>query len=152
MSELKWKINLTNINIGIFKPMNGTADEMIGIGRIIKSGFLCSKVDVPNAKYDALVENTQSTKFIRVQIKGTSTGSLSFLGGYRSGKQIDRSVPKRDYKYTNKDCDLFLGVNSHNGECYIIPTEDLKKWGNTKSLSQLSEYKENWEILKKLAS
>jgi hypothetical protein len=42
-------------------------------------------------------------------------------------------------------------VDSKNGDCYVIPVEDTQQWGSTKTLSKLQEYKENWNILKKLA-
>lgn len=77
---------------------------------------------------------------------------MNFTGGSRSGGQIDKKARKRTYKYSKKDCDLILGVNSNNGDCYIIPVEKLSEWGDSKELSTLSEYKENWEILQKLAS
>ncbi len=50
-----------------------------------------------------------------------------------------------------KDCDLILGIDTRTSECYIIPIEDTQEWGNTKSLSQLQHYKENWQILIDLA-
>ncbi|GAA8032601.1 hypothetical protein HpBT081_16980 [Helicobacter pylori] len=46
---------------------------------------------------------------------------MNFTGGYRSGVQIDRNAPKRTYKYTKKDCDLILGIDTRTSECYIIP-------------------------------
>lgn len=146
-----WVINLTNIDSGIFRTMNGNADEMIAIGRVIKAGFPCSKVDVTNAKYDAIVDLGGCKKLLRIQIKGTGGGSIYFTGGYRSGQQINRNVPSRAYKYSDKDCDLIIGINTNTSECYIIPIQDIKDWGNSKSLNQLSEYKENWQILINLA-
>ncbi|GAA7695928.1 hypothetical protein HpMMM77_15390 [Helicobacter pylori] len=76
---------------------------------------------------------------------------MNFTGGYRSGVQIDRNAPKRTYKYTKKDCDLNLWIDTRTSECYIILIEDIQEWGNTKSLSQLQHYKENWQILIDLA-
>ncbi|GMO66174.1 MAG: hypothetical protein Ta2D_12330 [Rickettsiales bacterium] len=149
--ENKWTINLTEIESGIFKTMNGNADEMIAIGRVIKAGFPCSRVDVTNAKYDAIVDIGGSQKLLRIQIKGSGTGSINFTGGYRSGKQISREAPSRVYKYTEKDCDLIIGIDTYNGECYIIPIKDIAKWGNTKNLKDLQEYKENWNILIEMA-
>ncbi|ETO91431.1 MAG: hypothetical protein P857_346 [Candidatus Xenolissoclinum pacificiensis L6] len=151
MSNNKWSINITNIDEGIFRTMNGNADEMIAIGRVIKAGFPCSRVDVTNAKYDAIVDLGGSKQLLRIQIKGTKTGCLSFTGGYRSGQQISRDAPKRTYKYTEKDCDLILGIDGFNGECYIIPILDITNWKNQKSLSQLQYYKENWQILINIA-
>ena len=72
---------------------------------------------------------------------------MNFTGGGRAGQQIDKTAPSRVYKYDENDCDLFVAIDSLNGDCYIIPIEDLKKWGTTKSLSRLQEYKENWELL-----
>ncbi|GAA7237714.1 group I intron-associated PD-(D/E)XK endonuclease [Helicobacter pylori] len=146
-----WVINLTGIDKGIFRTMNGNADELIAIGRVIKAGFPCSRVDVTNAKYDAIVDLGGKQKLLRIQIKGTGGDTLNFTGGYRSGVQIDRNAPKRTYKYTKKDCDLILGIDTRTSECYIIPIADIQEWGNTKSLSQLQHYKENWQILIDLA-
>ena len=152
MSEKKWIINLTNIDLGIFRTMNGNADEMIAVGRVIKAGFPCSRVDVTNAKYDAIVDLGGYQKLLRIQIKGTGTDTLGFTGGYRSGQQISREAKSRAYKYTEKDCDLILGIDTNNSDCYIIPISDIAKWGNTKPLSQLQEYKENWQILIDIAN
>lgn len=127
--------------------MNGNADEMIAIGRVIKAGFPCSRVDVTNAKYNAIVDIGGAQKLLRIQIKGTGGKSIDFTGGGRSGQQINRNAPSRKYKYTSKDCDLILGINTNTGECYIIPILDISKWGNSKSLSKLEAYKENWSIL-----
>ncbi|BAW47284.1 uncharacterized protein HPF21_0882 [Helicobacter pylori] len=114
-----WVINLTGINKGIFRTMNGNADELIAIGRVIKAGFPCSRVDVTNAKYDAIVDLGGKQKLLRIQIKGTGGDTLNFTGGYRSGVQIDRNAPKRTYKYTKKDCDLILGIDhSHERMLY----------------------------------
>ncbi len=148
---MEWAKNTTDIESGIFRSINGNSDEMIGVGRCMKAGFPCSRVDVTNAKYDAVIDIGNS-KLLRVQIKGTSGGSVSFMGGGRSGKQINRSVASRSYKYTKADIDLILAVDGRNGECYIIPVEDIAKWGTTKSLSALKEYKENWDLLRKIAN
>lgn len=148
---MSWTKNITGIEAGIFRSVNGNSDEMIGVGRCMKAGFPCSRVDVTNAKYDAIVD-IGNGKLLRIQIKGTSGGSVSFTGGGRSGQQINRAVASRTYKYTAKDIDIILAVDSTNGDCYIIPVADIAQWGNTKSLSMLQKYKENWEILKILAT
>ena len=143
----KWTINFTNIDKGIFRTMNGNADEMIAVGRIIKAGFPCSRVDVTNAKYDAVVDLGGYQKVLRIQIKGSGTGKIDFTGGSRSGKQISRDVQQRTYKYSKEDCDLILGVDTSNGDCYIIPIEALSKWKNSADVRHLQDYKENWQIL-----
>lgn len=122
--------------------MNGNADEIIAIGRVIKAGFPCSRVDVTNVRYDAIVDIGRN-KLLRIQIKGTAGGSIGFTGGHRSGQQISRESPSRNYKYSEDDCDLIIGINSNDGVCYIIPIQDIQKWGKSKSLSKLEKYKEN---------
>lgn len=148
---MSWTKNITGIEAGIFRSINGNSDEMIGVGRCMKAGFPCSRVDVTNAKYDAIVD-IGNGKLLRIQIKGTSGGSVSFTGGGRSGQQINREVASRTYKYTKDDIDIILAVDSNSGDCYIIPVEDIEQWGNTKSLSMLQNYKENWGTLKNLAT
>ncbi len=147
-----WAENLTNIEVGIFRTINGNANELIGVGRIIKAGFSCSRVDVTNAKYDAVVDLGGQKKLLQVQIKGIrKDGSFSFKGGFRSGKQFDKDMEKRDYKYTIDDCDILVGVDSDNGDCYIIPVHDISDWGETKSVSLLESYRENWGIFLDIA-
>lgn len=142
-----WARNLTGTPDGIFRTINGNADELIAIGRTIKAGFACSRVDITNSKYDAIVD-LGGGNLLRVQIKGVGEhGTVSFTGGTRSGEQISREVKSRKYKYTKQDIDIFMVADSRNGDCYIIPVEDLEQWGETKKLSTLQEYKENWDIL-----
>ena len=146
----EWARNLTHTEDGIFRTTNGTADELIGIGRTIKAGFACSRVDITNSRYDAIVEigPPNARKLLRVQIRGVAPGGqVSFTGGTRSGQQIDRNAQTREYKYTKDDIDIFMAVDTSNGDCFIIPVEDLSNWGKTKSLSTLGKYKENWNIL-----
>ncbi|MDO8260066.1 MAG: group I intron-associated PD-(D/E)XK endonuclease [Candidatus Magasanikbacteria bacterium] len=123
---------------------------MIGVGRCMKAGFPCSRADVTNGRYDAIID-VGNNRMLRVQIKGTSGGSVGFTGGGRSGQQISREVEQRTYRYSPDDCDLILVVDGRNGDCYIIPINDIQHMGNSKSLNLLQEYKENWQILKDLA-
>lgn len=146
----EWPKNLTKINEGIFRTIKGNSDEMIGVGRCMKAGFPCSRADVTNGRYDAIID-VGNNKLLRVQIKGTSGKQVSFTGGGRSGQQISREVEQRTYKYSPNDCDIILVVDGRNGDCYIIPIEDIQKMGKTKTLAKLQDYRENWEILKKLA-
>jgi len=151
MSKEEWPKNLTGINDGIFRTINGNSDEMIGVGRCMKAGFPCARADVTNGRYDAIVD-VGNGRLLRIQIKGTSGGSVGFTGGGRSGQQISREVAQRTYKYSSKDCDIILVVDGRNGDCYIIPIKDIeKKFKSSASLARLEEYKENWNILKKMS-
>ena len=101
-----------------------------------------------------LVDLGGSQKLLRIQIKGTGGDSINFTGGGRSGQQIrkDKDAPNKTYKYTEKDCDLIIGIDTNNGDCYIIPIQDIEPWGNSRSLSKLQDYKEKWSILIDIAS
>ncbi len=63
----------------------------------------------------------KAKKHFRIPLNRANKIALNFTGGYRSGVQIDRNAPKRTYKYTKKDCDLILGIDTRTSECYIIP-------------------------------
>ncbi len=147
---MNWEINRTKIEGGQFRTINGNSDELIAVGRITKAGFPCSVPITTNGRYDAVVD-IGNNKLIRIQIKGTLHSKAGFTGGGRSGKQISRDVKQRTYKYTKQDCDLILILDGTNGDCYLIPIEDISDWGQSKSLNRLQKYKENWSILEKMA-
>lgn len=147
---MAWATNETGIDDGIFRTINGNSDELIAIGRITKAGFPCSAPITTNGRYDAVVD-IGNNRLIRIQIKGTAKGTAGFTGGGRSGKQVSREVEQRTYKYSKKDCDLILVLDGTNGDCYLIPVEDIQQWGNSRALSQLQHYRENWDILKEMA-
>jgi hypothetical protein len=134
--------NSQNIPRGIFMTMEGNADEMIVVGKLIKMGFNCSRVDVTNSKYDAVVDT--NGKLLRVQIKGTSTNTLSLTCNWRSGQQIARGT-SRARKINSGDCDILIGVSNHNARCYVIPVKDLTKFGTSVALSNLASYEEKWD-------
>jgi hypothetical protein len=138
--------NLVGLEQGLYRTMEGNADEMIVVGKLIKMGFNCSRVDVTNSKYDAVID--KDGKLLRVQIKGTGGNTLDLTSGARSGQQISRDAPSRQRKLTSKDCDILIGVLKDSAICYVIPALDLTKFGNTVSLNELQEYKENWNKLK----
>ena len=73
-----WIRNITQIEDGIYRTIEGNADEIIAIGRIIKAGFSCSRVDLSNSRYDAIVQGN-SNKLFRIQIKGIGNNSFSFI-------------------------------------------------------------------------
>ena len=147
MNNSSWKRNYTNMDPGIYRTVEGNADEIIAIGRIVKAGFSCSRVDITNSRYDAVVESGNTGKLLRIQIKGIGGNSFNFTGGGRSGRQIDRDVDQKVRKYTKDDCDLMVGITKDKGEIYIVPIEDIDNMGKSRSLSKLEYYKENWKIL-----
>ena len=134
--------NLVGLEQGIYRSMEGNADEMIVVGKLIKMGFNCSRVDVTNSKYDAVID--KNGKLLRVQIKGTGGNTLDLTSGGRAGQQINRAVASRQRKLTSQDCDILIGVLKDSAICYIIPAKDLAKFKNSVALSKIKDYKEKW--------
>ncbi len=147
--------NINHIESGVMTANAGDSAEFIFVARAILAGFNCSSVDVRSSRYDAIIDFNDI--LLRVQIKGISTGNMiSFKDRDRGGQGIDhtheRNIGKR---ITSKDCDIYVAVDKQVGICYIIPM----KWADTLSdeecknikLSQIEQYKENWEMVKRLA-
>ncbi|TQR30979.1 hypothetical protein DMB92_07085 [Campylobacter sp. MIT 99-7217] len=147
--------NLNNINSGTMTANAGDSAQFLFIARAILAGFNASNVDVRSSRYDAIVdfENT----LLRIQVKGISSGELiSFKDRDRGGQGIyhkhERNQGKR---ITKKDCDLYMAVDKQVGICYLIPMSFADKFNDKEctkiKLSQLKVYKENWEVIKKVA-
>jgi hypothetical protein len=148
--------NLNHIDSGIMTANAGDSAEFIFIARAILAGFNCSSVDVRSSRYDAIVDF--NGKLLRVQVKGISSGNnISFKDRDRGGQGIDhtheRNIGKR---ITSKDCDVYVAVDKQVGICYIIPmswsdqlTDEEAK---TVKLTEVLEYKENWDIIKKIVN
>ncbi|OIO39183.1 MAG: hypothetical protein AUJ71_01260 [Candidatus Omnitrophica bacterium CG1_02_49_16] len=46
-----------------------------------------------------------------------------------------------------RDCDVLIGVDAKNGDCYIVPIGYVSKIsGKTVSLKNLEPYKEKWSF------
>lgn len=132
MEHTKWAYNHAGINKDIFNLNDGSANEFLAIGRTIKAGFPCFKTGIKGLKYDAVIQVVKTNKFLRAQIIGASTGKIS-LG-----------------KYTKQDCDLVLAFDGTQGDCYLIPIDDLGDLPGSTSFEKLSNYKENWDLLLEL--
>ena len=150
MTIEKFPQNINKLDDGVFRTVNGNADEMIAVGRIMKAGFNCSRVDLSNSRYDAVIDIDGI--LLRAQIKGTNQKNISLTGGGRSGKQIDKSVAQKTYKYTKNDCDVLIGIISSTAELYIIPIQALDSMPATSvSLDKIKQYRENWKVLYDIA-
>lgn len=145
-----WKKNITKQSDGTYRSLNGAADENIFIGKATKAGFyLFFKVwrDMP---YDAVLDHEGI--LYRVEVKGASENTkgrtqFDVTRGGRSGSQIDRSAPSRKRLIERVDCDFVVGVNSDNGDCYIIPTDYIEIVGRKNlSTKTVAVFKEQWKL------
>jgi len=148
--------NINHIESGVMTANAGDSAEFIFVARAILAGFNCSSVDVRSSRYDAIID--YNDKLLRVQIKGISSGNnISFKDRDRGGQGIDHkhktNIGKR---ITSKDCDIYVAVDKQVGICYIIPMSWADKLSDNEcksvKLSKIEHYKENWDIIKEMAT
>lgn len=146
--------NINQIESGVMTANAGDSAEFIFVARAILAGFNCSSVDVRSSRYDAIIDF--ENRLLRVQVKGISSGnSISFKDRDRGGQGIDHQHERnKGQRITSNDCDIYVAVDKQVGICYIIPMYwvDTLSDNTCKSvnLQIVSEYKENWNIVKEL--
>lgn len=148
--------NINHIESGVMTANAGDSAEFIFVARAILAGFNCSSVDVRSSRYDAIID--YNDKLLRVQIKGISSGNnISFKDRDRGGQGIDHTHERNlGQRITSKDCDIYVAVDKQVGICYIIPMSwadelDSEKCKSVK-LTEVSQYKENWNIIKEMTA
>lgn len=150
-----FKANLLQINSGIMLSNAGDSAEFLFVARAILAGFNASSVDVRSSRYDAIVDYNGT--LLRIQIKGITGGLISFKDRDRGGQGIDHKHQSNQGKrITSKDCDIYAAVDKQVGICYLIPMSFADSFDDEKcakvKLEQIKEYKENWDIIKQIAS
>lgn len=142
-----WDQNITGLdNAGTFRSLNGAANESIFQGRASKAGYFCFFKVWRDMPYDAVLDHDGN--MYRVEVKGTNGDHFDVTRGGRSGAQIKRGK-SRERLIKRDDCDFVVGVDSANGDCYIIPT-DIIEIINRKSLHKeaVIDFKEKWDLFK----
>lgn len=148
--------NINQIESGVMTANAGDSAEFIFVARAILAGFNCSSVDVRSSRYDAIIDFND--KLLRVQIKGISSGNnISFKDRDRGGQGIDHKHERNvGQRITSKDCDIYVAVDKQVGICYIIPMSWADKLDEDKcktvKLSDVVNYKENWNIIKEMTA
>ncbi len=149
--------NMTSINTGVMVANEGDAAQFIFLARAILAGFMCANVDVRSCRYDAFID--YNGRLLRVQIKGilsdissTTQPSIALKDRDRGGAGIDPTAARNRGKFiSSKDCDIYAAVDKRFGICYLIPTTKIDEWVDagreSVPLTELSEYKENWNII-----
>lgn len=145
---MTWNRDITGVDDakkGTYRSLNGAADENIFIGRASKAGFYCFFKVWRDMQYDAVLDY-EGTLY-RVEVKGSSNSKINVTRGTRSGKQIKKGS-SRTRVLSRDDCDFVVGVDSNNGDCYIIPEDVIHIIGRQElSYKTLSNYKEKWKLL-----
>lgn len=145
-----WEKNITGQSEGTYRSLNGAADENVFIGKATKAGFFLFFKAWRDMPYDAVFDHEGI--LFRVEVKGASAdkgGKTQFnvTRGGRSGAQINKAAPSRTRLIERADCDFVVGVNSDNGDCYIIPTDFIEIVGNQSlSTKTVEVFKEQWKL------
>nr|WP_263327102.1 group I intron-associated PD-(D/E)XK endonuclease [Neobacillus sp. Marseille-Q6967] len=150
-----FQANLMNLNEGVMVANSGDSSQFMFISRAILAGFNTSNVDVRSSRYDAIIDYEGT--LLRVQVKGISSNVISFKDRDRGGQGIDHTHERnRGQIITSEDCDIYVAVDKQCGLCYIIPMFQIDPLPENRKISvrvsDLSEYLENWNIIKEVAN
>lgn len=145
-----YTFNRHNTEEGIMTANAGDSAQFLFLARAILAGYNCSNVDVRSSRYDAVID--QNGRLFRVQVKGITKDTIQFKDRDRGGRGIDTENERnRGRRITSDDCDLYVAVDKQIGICYIIPTTKIEEWNvDSKSVSSVGEYRENWGIIDQL--
>ncbi len=146
---MSWRnyFNSAGLPPGNYRSIAGYAAESLAIGRAMQCGYNLFFKAWRDSPYDGVLD--YDSILFRVEIKGTTTDSLSVTSGGRSGAQINREAADRSHIINTEQVDFLLGVNNLNGDCHIIHTEILSIFNqNSLSLEKIEIFKEKWQTFK----
>lgn len=146
--------NIINIESGVMTANAGDSAQFLFLSRAILAGYNASNVDVRSSRYDTIIDF--KGRLLKIQVKGISSDIVSFKDRDRGGQGIDyRHERNRGKRITSKDCDIYVAVDKQIGICYLIPMDIIDTWPDEKIVSvktsELIEYRENWQIIDKMA-
>ena len=146
---MSWRdyFNSAGLPPGNYRSIAGYAAESLAIGRALQCGYNLFFKAWRDSPYDGVLDF--DGVLFRVEIKGTTTDSLSVTSGGRAGAQISREAEDRSHIISPQQVDILIGVNNLNGDCYIIHTELLSIFNQQSlSLEKIQLFKEKWHIFK----
>jgi hypothetical protein len=133
-----------NTITGNFRGIQGAGNEQLVAARALKHGFIVFFKLWSDAKYDMVIDCERI--LFRVQVKGTKTGHLTLSTIQRGGEDASHRRPNRNY--TREDCDVVIGVDSNNGDCYILPIDYVMALGRSSAnFSNLQNFRERWDFI-----
>lgn len=139
--------NISGPPEGSWRSIRGYADESMAISRALRCGYNLFFKAWRDSPYDAVLDH--AGVLFRIEIKGSTTDSLSVTTGGRSGAQIDRNAPSRERVLSKNDCDFVIGVSGRDGTCFIVPAEVIGIFDmNQLSYTKLEKFKEKWGVFK----
>jgi hypothetical protein len=145
-------LNITGLDPAKHAALLGDAHEMIVAGLLTRLGFEVGLISAKGGPYDLWVISYERPRGeirpLRVQVRTVSKGgSIKFIGGVRAGVNRYYRAGVKEYKYTEQDHDLMIGVDRDTLDLYLVPTRFLSKWGKSRTIRKLQPLKNNWDIL-----
>ena len=137
--------NIAGLPPGSYRSIAGYAAESLITGRAMQCGYNLFFKAWRDSPYDGVLDH--NGVLFRIEIKGSTTDSLSVTSGGRSGAQINREAEDRTHLISVEEVDFVLGVSNLNGDCYILPIDVIQIF-NRQSLSfdKIVLFKEKWRI------
>ena len=130
--------------IELSSVQKGTIGELLAKALFMKQGFnIFDKVN-EESKCDFILE--KDFKLIKLQVKITSineSGSKQIV----TRKLTHSKTTHKTHYYTSKEIDFYVGVDIDELDLYILPMEVYSEIKSSKVLSNLQEYKNNFDIL-----
>ena len=145
-------LNIAGLEPGKHAAQLGDAHQLITAGILIRLGFDVALVFIKGGAYDLWVmgykEPGGERVPLRVQVRTLSKGrSIRFIAGIRAGVDRKYFPGVKEYKYTERDNDLLIGVDRETLDLYLIPTRYISRWGKSKSIRGLQPLKNRWDVL-----
>jgi len=145
-------LNITKLDPAKHAALLGDAHEMVVAGLLTRLGFEVGLISAKGGPYDLWVMAYErpggEIRPLRVQIRTISRGgSIKFIGGVRGGKDRYYRSKVKEYKYTEKDHDLIIGVHRDTLDLYLVPTKYIARWGKSIAINKLNLLKNNWNVL-----
>jgi hypothetical protein len=129
---------------GNFSGIQGAGNEQLVAARLLKHGFVVLFKLWGDTKYDMVIDC--EGHLFRAQVKGTTRSQVKFCTRLRGGEAKEHVKPVKFY--TRNDCDLVIGVDSENGDCYVVPVDysvALRK--EIVHFKHLQNFKERWDFI-----
>ena len=122
----------------------GTIGELFTKALLIREGFnVYDKVN-EESKCDFILE--KNFKLIKIQVKITSInahGNKTIL----TRKLTHSKTEHKTHYYTKDEIDFYMAVDIEQLDLYILPVEIYSTIKSEKVLSNLQDYKNNFELL-----
>lgn len=136
--------NISNMDEGSFRSILVAAAENLFFGRAQIAGFPCLSKEWHDMECDGAV--LSGNALYRVEIKGSSTDTFKVTHGQRGGVQINKEIDK-ERTLSVEDCDFTVGVDTCNGDCYIVPIDIVAIYGRDNlSKSAIGTFREKWQL------